>query len=183
MTFDPKLGRAFKFDEQELELNRIGKLSEAQRKFLRKGYRFTLIAMGVLAVLMFGLAVGVAFGDVLSDTLRSSERRTQAAIFFAVLGLACVLVAWWQGRKQFGDARAGLAAMIEGKITIVNAVWLTGVYGGSQRPYLKVQDQTFLLVGGVSTLRKQEGTPYRVYYAPRTKQIVSMERVVSDGEV
>jgi hypothetical protein len=168
-----RLRRAFGFDAEEVEINRLGRLSarqEAALSALRASRRQrTMIALGVM-----GLAILIPLLLMLSGLL--GPRAQSTPLFFGVTAAIIVglffmgeIASFWRG----GDLRAGKVSQVEGEATLstttaarIGQVYLAQI--GQVRLRVPRRDQWETL---------DEGKRYRVFYIdnPPEPVILSIE--------
>ena len=158
------LGRAFKFNDEELGLNRGRKLSPRQRQRLLRD-----AGLYAAATLLTGFVAFV----MLAGSGTPNGTTTTVPWHTVLFSLLLVAFGFYLGRQTWLhalDARNGVATQIEGRITLrVSA----GPRQGTNIYYL-IRDQEFSVpVKAYSAL--VEGLNYRLYYTPQAKKVLSLE--------
>lgn len=158
------LGQAFKFNEDELGLNRGRKLSPRQRqRLLRDG-----VLYAAATLLTFFLAFLMIAGSS-TPTPTTTTAPWQAVLFSLLLGAFALYLAR-QGWQYMVDARNGIATQIEGHVTV-------RVSAGARRSttiYYVIRGMEFTVpASGYSAL--VEGLNYRLHYTPHAKKVISIE--------
>jgi hypothetical protein len=152
---DPTLLRFFYCTAEDVVANRAGRLGEEQKRRMRRGA--TMIAVVVPAVTIALMAAAAAVRDELD------------AGFLAVAAAVVVggfAAGWWLARLHRRAADDGRVEIVVGAIETRfrnKAFWL------------KVGGQEFQLRAHLPGIAP--GLPYRVYFAPRSRAVVWVERV------
>jgi hypothetical protein len=162
------------FEEGDLEANAEGRISEAQTKRLLRVSRHMTAAWAIPllgAIVALTLCIGTMMPLV---KVQASLCLTPIAILVA----AGIVLAVIDGRRTMrlrDDLSKNRVAEVEGRVEL--SVLLRGrrlLYGlrvGEER--FSISKQTFLSF--------KNGDPYRVYYAPRAKRILSVEWLRDDN--
>lgn len=158
------LGQAFKFNDEELTLNRGRKLSPRQQQRLYKDG--VLYAAATLLTCFFAFLM-------IAGSRPSNETTTtvpwQAVLFSLLLGAFALYLAW-QGWQHLVDARNGIATQVEGRVT----VRLSAGARRSTTIYYVIRNMEFTVpAAGYSAL--VEGLNYRLHYTPHAKKVISIE--------
>lgn len=154
---------ALKFDESDLDLNSQGLLSNPQIAVLR-GQR-TLYGMGTLAM----MAAFIIYFRLLGLSAFSGEL-CFVTIMLGLLGALYLHVAFTGWFNAYQDVKKGHAEMVAGHTTMeIKSAGKGGVH------YLVTVDDIEFRVDKPAFLAFKNGEPYRVFYAPNTKKILSAE--------
>ncbi|MFN8375308.1 MAG: hypothetical protein U0694_20825 [Anaerolineae bacterium] len=161
--FDAALGRMLHFDAETLQANRGGTLTEAQRAAFWRQQAVELCGLGAVYAVTAALLVAAALW-VLHGTGEPLVALTclSVPLLVGAGGAFETFRNWKDARDDLGD---GAVAVIEGTI---------------RRPYfhstrLRVGETLFYAAPAVY-LTLRDGARYRVYYLPRTRRILSLER-------
>jgi hypothetical protein len=162
------LRAALGFDEDDLAANREGRLSDRQTaKFKRDQRKYTIAtAVTALLALMFVLFIGMTNSPV-SHLLNG--------LGSLILGLIALMMVQPAVRNTLA-LRRKTAAAAEGRIRLD----MQGEGQAANAFYLFVDDRRFTVKKPVF-LSFKNGDPYRIYYAPATKQILSAEWLRDDS--
>ena len=172
--YEDHLMQAIGFDEADLEANRAGELSEQQTGDARQSDRW-LRRMNWAVVLM--LVVGGIW--VWLDGV-SGQSFLTAIVEFAGIGLVTFAVIRYFAFRRRQEAKflaANPIPVVEGRIQLD---FHTSRYGSWYR--LLVADMRFD-VTKQAFLAFKNGDPYRIYYAPHTKRILSVEWLREDDNL
>lgn len=164
--YEDVLMSAFYFDAQDLAANQAGKYSDWQVNRLRAEVRR---AVSALAILLFGSAVVVAGG--LSLGAARPQSAGFAVTFIALLLLVGIFISyyWLKNQDAAADLRQHQVSTVVGRV----ALSATSSGEGVRRYVARIDKLRF-------TLKQQEflafknGDPYRIYYAPQSKRILSL---------
>ena len=158
------LGRAFKFNDEELGLNRGRKLSPRQRQRLYRDAGLYAAATLLTAFVAFVMLAGSGTPNGTTTTVP-----WQAVLFSLLLG-AFGFYLGRQGWLHGLDARNGVATQVEGRITL-------RVSSGARRSttiYYLIRGMEFVVpMAAYSAL--VEGLNYRLHYTPHAKKVLSVE--------
>jgi hypothetical protein len=151
------LARAFDFTPEELAENQQGRLSDKQRKSLRKRMIFRSLAFGFLFVQGSILSIGVIRNavDLFSFIIVSPVALSSLWLFYMLYTTI---------RDTYSDLRQGIAASVTG-------VAEPYIIRGS--PYLKIGDLEFTLNYPTFSV----STRCQIFYAPATKVVLSVIQV------
>jgi hypothetical protein len=162
------LMEAVGFDEDDLEANRAGYMSKGQRARLR-AKRSSWINISLVAV-GFGFLVAIV---TITDDLQFRNSFTSRVGSF---GLICVGIAgvvsysWLNWRKFDADLLKGEFDTIEGPIQLD-----VTSQGNRGTKYSVIIEGSRFNVTKPIFLAFKNGDPYCIYYAPRSKTILSAE--------
>ena len=170
MSYDPKLGLAFSFDEQELEANRAGRLTDDQMILLRNAARVgrsqgrrNLVMLAVILPV-----VAVLAGVVIGRTPGSGNAPVVIVVVALTLFAAVILLATRAGRRRADRYAAAELRQAQGTLRIRTAStdWIAEV--GPARFRIDAERLTAL----------DEGSTYRVNYLATGKlaSVLSIER-------
>lgn len=157
-----RLGQAFHFSGEDLQLNRRGKLSEAQRRFLLHLFgRGLLLALSLWALpALIGLILVWWGKDEAFPTLLFEEEAALGYLVGFLLSAIYCLV----NLNQF----LLLVDVMDGRVkTVKGIVQRIGFY-------LEIQEQRFLVEAHVLDLI-QSGLHYRFYFSPYARRLLSVE--------
>ncbi len=165
------LASTLNFDQTALDFNRQGKLAPSQKALLRKAggsnFRYALLfvvlALGGMALLITNkkpldpggvAAVGLFFGGI--------------SLFFL-----------YQSSRENADVRRGIVEVSEGPVHKDSQTYNGG--RSSYTTYYYVVNNMRLEVPRSAHHALIEHLPYRVYYLPGLKQVVSAEPVIKES--
>lgn len=158
------LSTVFRFDATDLESNRAGRLSAAQRR------RLWQVELWRLAGTLLSLAAGVAFSLTIGvGWMHTTTWRG------AVAGLALVLVGVLLGVWSYEawlDLASGRVLTVEGDLRTTEKV-SSGRYGPYFHYLLDVGGKTFEV--SKREWERVGEARMRVYYLPRTNKLLSLE--------
>lgn len=169
--YEDRVMDVFAFDEDDFEANQAGHLSQKQQVRLKAARNRAISAFALVSMLLGFLAfVFIAAGFQTSNILLPL-----AAGFLAVLGTYAI---YGRRAQAFRDEiRENRAAVVEGRIELL----LNGTQYGSEY-FLCVENLRFT-VKQAAFLAFKNGDPYRIYYTPRSKQILSVEWLREDDNL
>jgi hypothetical protein len=163
-----ELMAAAKFDENDLIVNRQGHLSEKQKaKLQRDQLKFMLFA---------GILIGVSLSSFLAlglDVIRNQQQGEKIAGVFilTVVALALIALSIEKWRQLSADLSKDAVASVNGKAS------LRLIPRGRNLTYrLRVNDVKFDTPWKIYRCIER-GKLYRIYYAPRSKRILCIERL------
>lgn len=154
------------FDEYTLALNRRGEMTDAQKQWLggsRRGDLRAAVIIALLGVALFGV-------NILFQTGLDAETLLGGAAFF-VLFSGYFVYRWW---AQNADARSAVVQMAEGAVTKLQQ----RTEESSTYTYYYVINGIRLEVGEAAYQALIDQVVYRVYYLPRSRQLLSIEPVL-----
>lgn len=158
--YEERLMDVFRFDDDDLEANQAGQFSQAQIAHL-KAARNTAIFQFALMWLFIGVLTAVVVGIGM---------RVEGALPPVMAGLLVISVLpfiFSKARRLMKDVRENRILAAEGRVDL------------SMRNYtdysLFVDKQRFDLKQKEAFLAFKNGDPYRIYFAPHSKQILSVE--------
>jgi membrane protein YdbS with pleckstrin-like domain len=167
-----RLAEANGFEREDLQANRQGTLTPAQRQRLGIDSRVVLIFAAIFA------AIGVAFGVVAVATwhLGNGVGTGTAAVAAACLLVAAATVT--RSRQVRNESAAPHIALYEGLIIKQTSAQVpparartAGYFYTIEGAHLPVSPEAYEVL--------DEAIPYRVYYLARTQQLLSMEPMTS----
>jgi hypothetical protein len=173
------LMEAIGFSEDDLEANRRGVLSEAQRDRLRRD-RTRLLALTGVALVSFAVSGWLCAGSFFYG---ANTSLFQVASFPFVIAIIILGVSRTQLGPWRNDWVTGKVAALEGRVRL-------DIGPGNPYSYYKivVEGQTFGVRKDVF-LAFKNGDLYRIYYGPNSKWLLSAEwlrdespQEISDGE-
>jgi hypothetical protein len=164
MMFDKKLARALNFTEDDLAANRSGQLNIRQRSIVRKKALISILRNNLFRVT-------VSLWLILSSVSINHIIKTGEGTFFDLLiilppGLLLLTYIFNVWRQINLDLAEGVVAMDEGIVQFQLA-------NRNGDPIVRFPHISFPINGHIAVFRFAE--PYRAYYAPHTKQILSAE--------
>lgn len=156
------------FSSADLETNKAGRLADDQRKNLKsmaKSFRHNELVFGLICAVIAAL-VATATGPA-----PNAQYRPIAAAAFAVLAVVFVLRGTILGDSLTQDLRGGKVETIEGAVG--KRTW----HGKSTEAfYLEVGGRSFE-VGGTMFHAAPDAGIVKLYFVPRSKHVVNMERL------
>lgn len=164
--YEDRLMDVFSFDEDDLDANQAGQFSRRQLDRLnsrRNSARYGGALLGLLGLMTIAIVLpAIAAADGLS-----------AGILGTPLLIGIILAGIWFGlaaraRKLTADLHENRAAEIEGRVELV-------VGGGRYASYSLRVDKLRFPLKQKAFLAFKNGDPYRIYYAPHSKKILSVE--------
>ncbi|MGI8689707.1 MAG: hypothetical protein ACR2M3_14120 [Thermomicrobiales bacterium] len=171
------LAAANGFHADALDANRAGRLTEAQTRTLARTFRHRR-GQWVLIGLFFLLGSAGAFST------QGVTWRNGWALVFAAAGALFVLSAIWPGpRASNRDLADSRVVTLEGWVRRIVVIADTSGGGGqTQGPphdlyYYQIANQRFAVAGVAAYDALDERLPYRLYYLPRTRQLVNLEPI------
>jgi hypothetical protein len=169
-----RLAAANGYDEADLEANRQGALTPAQRRRLGADSRVVLTFSSIFATM------GVAFGIVAAVTwhLGNGVGTGTAAVAAACLLVAVATV--MRSRQVRAESAAPHIALYEGRIIKQTAAQVPPARARTAA-YFYAFEGTQLPVGPEGYEVLDESIPYRIYYLIRTQQLLSMEPMPAHG--
>lgn len=171
------LAAANGFHADALEANRAGHLTEAQTRTLARTFRQRRW-QGLLIGLFFLLGSAAAFST------QGVTWRNGWAFVYAAVGALFILYAVWPGRRASSrDLTDSRVVTVEGWVRRMREHTDRSVIGAqTQGPphdlfYYQIAGQRFSVAGVAAYDALDERLPYRLYYLPRTKQLVNIEPI------
>jgi hypothetical protein len=156
------LGAIFNFDQHDLEENRAGRISDAQRRRLWRIEVWRLI--GFVAAIAGGLLVSTA---LIAGWLRGDLRDSATAGALMLIGVLLAVYSW----ESWLDIAGGAVQSLEGDLLTTESV-TTGRYGSTSYQF-EIARQKFT-VPKAAWDQVREGRR-RVYFLPRTRALLSVE--------
>ncbi len=158
------LGQAFKFNDEELTVNRGRKLSPRQRQRLVQDAGLYAAAALFTSFIIYVMLAGSGTANGTTTTV------PWQALLFSLLLVALAFYLARQGWLHGLDARNGVATQVEGRIAL-------RVSSGARRSttiYYLIRGMEFVVpIAAYSAL--VEGLNYRLYYTPHAKKVLSVE--------
>lgn len=170
--YQQMLSDTFDFTDQDLAANQQGVISPRQVELLQRKRRHSgLITLFSAVVLIIMGGIGLMFVLLLPP--------------FGVILMLFLIYAGYQVWKRWSalerDLREGLVAQVEGLINL-DIRQSTRTTGTSSRQRYETVIRYFVRVGNIKLrvdrpmfFAFKNGDPYRIYYLPRYKHIVSVE--------
>lgn len=161
----------FAFDENDFNANQAGHLSRRQISSLKSARNRSVTTFALLSVLLGFLAIvivaaGFQTVGILPPLL---------AGFLAVLAMYAVFGR--NAQSLLKDMNENRVAVVEGRVDLsLNALQNTAEY------FLRVENMRFTIKQN-AFLTFKNGDPYRIYYAPRSKRILSVEWLREDDNL
>jgi hypothetical protein len=162
------------FDEDDLAANRAGRISLKQiARLKRKRQGFmptpkTIVGLGAVLVAILWGTIGVT--RLSYETLSTL---TMTMMLFVVIALK--MMEHFDGITA--DVRKETVEEVEGRVELSMQTTLN-----ADRYFLNV-DQMRFKVTQQALLAFKNGDPYRIYYAPRSKQVLSVEWLREDDNL
>lgn len=181
---DPRLMQGFNFDEQDLMANRAGRITQRQMGWLKheraqvKKQTWGCLG-GLLAVSAFYILIGlINNGRIPTPSPRIGGdvgvNWFVAALVIVTVGIALLL--YISDRRTSRDWTLGRAEVLEGRVEVSVVAANKDIYS------VKINGKTFNIsksgYDALTALHEAEGAEavYRVYYAPGSWKILSMEK-------
>ena len=159
------LGMTLGFSTPDLELNRQGRISRRQRKYLWKDMRSQLYG----AVLGGGFAGGlILYGPILHP-----EKKMLPFFVAAGFGVLAALMSLKGLVSAFADSTSGAVKSAEGKVTRYSQS--TGSGRSSRTSYYFALGDLNFSVSNAAYEAMIEGLTYRAFYLPRTRTLLALE--------
>jgi hypothetical protein len=161
------LAAGFPFTPDDLDSNRVGLLSDAQRRVGR--VHLMAQAMGGLVFLLIVLTVAITLGTIGLDSWRAGTVGTGDFVSVAVAGVLVVAlgrIAWQARTRLSGQTVAVYEGLVE-----------RSRIGGDESPtryYFRCGPRRLTVSGGAYHALVADYT-YRVYYSPRLSRVLSAE--------
>jgi hypothetical protein len=151
---------ALGFDDEDIEANRDGRLSNRQRARLAD-HEFRWIGIAILASL-------VIVWSILNASGRIDVAIGQGGIPW-LIAAAITGYAWYKGKQYYDYLHAQEIGAVQGRVQLnmQSSKNSTALTVGIQDLQFSVKQQAFLAF--------KNGDPYAIYYAPRSKTILSAE--------
>jgi len=161
----PTLDEALSITEADLAANRAGRLSEAQKLRLTKGWRRTLwIVIGLVIVVGFGATLALFFGQQ-----GGSLVLTFVGILLTVINAMIVGVGAQSYMRTSRDLRTGSVSEMSGVVSHTIRV------SGRVATYVLKVDGQEVVVPRPVFFAVEDGKPYRLYRAPASKTLLAAE--------
>lgn len=195
MTAQPDLSQVklmakFDFTSDDLDANRHGYMSKRQRFRLRWKSRirvaiYTVIAMLFVGVVCYFLLIALGAGN--GTTQLSALGISCLSIYLSVAAIASTINAW-RVRK---DLRKGLISSVQGKLAVVVNTQrgfrsfrkrAGSPYGWSRERMLQTPPINLDVPWGAA-YAFEDGKNYRIYFAPYSKVVLSVECISDNGSI
>lgn len=151
---------AFAFDEDDLEANRLGYLSQDQFIRLKKSQNRTLLTLAIISFVTL----------ILFPVFFAWSLNVAIAVLALVAALGVVGFVYALNMHNLRkDLRENEVRVAEGRIELSDKHEQNGI-----KYFLRVDKQRFL-IKKEKYFALKNGDPYRIYYTPRTKRIVAVE--------
>jgi hypothetical protein len=181
---DSRLMAGFGFDEQDLAANRAGRITEWQMQLMRQERaevnRKTLGCLGgFLAISVFYAVIGLMNDGRIPNPSSGFRANVDVVLFVFILAIVVVLVLAiliGGGKRASRDWSQRIAEMTEGSIE------LSAANANKDNCLAKINGKTFGIskpsYEALQALHTSEGANviYRVYYAPGSWKILSIEK-------
>jgi hypothetical protein len=168
------LMQAIGFSEEDLEANREGHITKRQRVRLNaKRTSWGLRSALAVGIMLFLCASAIIDGNRIGDTV---ESRVAIIALICIIGGTAIIYTRLRGGYFNSDLRKGDVHIIEDRVVL--DVSSQGNRGDS---YSVRIDETTFAVNKPIFLAFKNGDPYRIYYAPHSKTILSAEWLRDDG--
>lgn len=158
--YEDRLMDAFAFDEDDLDANQAGQFSQAQIASL-KAARNRAILQFVLMWLMIGVLSAIVVG------LGMRAGGLLLPVMAALLVISAFSFIFSKARRLMQDLGENRILAAEGRVDLS--------IQGDYDYFLLVEKQRFRLKQKDIFLTFKNGDPYRIYYTPRSRQILSVE--------
>lgn len=159
------------YSAADIEANRAGRLSDAQRRSLKAGARS--FSRGMLSGAVLAAVIGVLLATANGPSPNAAERPLAAAAFFA--GALVFLFLALRPNSEAGDASSGRVDAIEGAIG-KSHITTSGEHSTSTTYYLEVGENRYSVGRGVYDAAPDTGW-VRLYITPRSHEVVNFERL------
>ncbi len=166
--YERHLMDAFAFDAGDLAVNRAGTFSENQRRKLQ--HWWMIWTLGLAAALIVG--AGVSAFLVPAILLAPQALGIKIAVGLVAIILTCVALyafCWFKRADYLSDLDESIVYAAEGRVRLALDE------GRSNARYLVSVGHLAFIVSKGAFLAFKNGDPYRIYYAPNSKRIVSVE--------
>lgn len=169
--YEDRIMDVFAFDEDDFNANQAGHLSRRQISSLKSARNRSVTTFALLSVLLGFLAIvivaaGFQTVGILPPLL---------AGFLTVLAMYAVFGR--NAQSLLKDMNENRVAVVEGRVDLsLNALQNTAEY------FLRVENMRFTIKQN-AFLTFKNGDPYRIYYAPRSKRILSVEWLREDDNL
>lgn len=161
----PTLDEALNITEADLVANRAGRLSDAQKFRLTKGWRRTLwIVIGLVIAVGFGATLALFFGQQSGSLVL-----TFVGILLTVINAMIVGVGAQGYMRTSRDLRSGSISEISGVVSHTIRV------SGRVATYVLKVDGQEVVVPRPVFFAVEDGKPYRLYRAPASKTLLAAE--------
>ncbi|MDX2162933.1 MAG: hypothetical protein SF162_16575 [bacterium] len=161
----PDLMKALGFSGDDLEANRAGRISHRQRRSLAKEYALYYIALALGSMIFLVIGFAVAIGRLVVRSMGAGE------ICGLLIGIGFLLGAVYTAWIMTSDLFGGVCRTVTGDATFEADSDETTLRVTSSSPAF---DHRFKLAKSFPAL---PGGPMRVYFTPRMKTLIGMERV------
>jgi hypothetical protein len=183
----PDLAKANRFSMEELVQNRAGKIADAQMfKLAAKAIHPIRTSASVLIGWLIFLFVIRTFVPGLALRLAGMWLGKSLGLLFLVITLGCVVSVlaglWKSGRMTVGlmsDLSKGAAAVMEGRVAVsrdqADVQGMSRLYGEKDEVYHYVINNQYFVVDQLAFETLASRQNYRLYYAPRSGLLLSIE--------
>ncbi len=161
----PTLAEALNFSDDDLAANRQGRLSEAQKKRLLRGWRRTLWIV-ITLVILFGLIATIM---IFLGQRNSSPILTVIGVIVTIINATIVGLAAQSYLRTSSDVGAGKIATIDGVVTHTIRV------SGRAATYVLKLDAQEIVVPKPVFFAIEDRKSYRFYRAPASKTLLAAE--------
>lgn len=161
------LMQAIGFTEEDLDANREGYMSKRQRVILGSNRTFWNTLTTFAAILAIPLAFLFSFCSFISAPSSSFKLGNMALFCLLIAGIIYFMKRKWA--RVIDDLRTGDVSAIEGRVKLDFAD-----RGNWSLYSLAISGEIFNVKKSVF-LAFKNGDPYRIYYAPHSKTILSAE--------
>jgi len=161
--YEERLMAAFAFDEDDLEANEAGQLSQNQIIRLKSLRNKTLTDLMILSLLCI-VAVGILMGVTVTISA------TIPAFIVGIFAIGTLFIIYnLKARRLLADIHENCVAQAEGRVDLS-----LKAKQNDPKYFIHIDNMHFSLKESLFLLFKN-GDPYRIYYAPRSKRILSVE--------
>ncbi len=174
--YEERLMDVLHYDDDDLEANRAGRMTQRQIKRLNQD-RILLMLLWLIPALLGVGALSLSCMVVFAV----STQHMDTLLFLLIIGFGVII--WLtlyfgaKSKRLVADLREQRVEEVEGRID------LSLQYGRNNIAYaVQVDDERFALKKPVFFAFKN-GDPYRIYYAPHSKRILSVEWLRDDDNL
>lgn len=157
------------FDEEDLAANQDGYMSKHQRRMLRVNCLIwqgvTLLIVGILGMAIFNVLKKRA----IYDTYQGTDNTYSIIALLCFAAIVGFILVWLQWRRYNADLQKGIVFLAESRI------FLNVIETRNFPRYTISLDGAKFYINKSLFLAFKNNDPYRIYYAPSSKVILSAE--------